>query len=150
MFDIADIWATRTGNQVRLVSANDHIHTRNSAHYAGLALDLLSSRPDDLARLFREIGYRVLWRVPGHFGHIHVQESTRPLVPDTVDARDPTSASAPRAVMTAGEGPSPKALAGTARTRTAVKRLARPAPSAPSVTTGGSPSADVAFASDTP
>ena len=25
MFDLADIWATRTGNDVRLVSANDHV-----------------------------------------------------------------------------------------------------------------------------
>lgn len=78
MFDIADIWATRTGNQVRLVSANDHVHTRGSAHYAGLALDLTSSNPDGLADSFRQIGYRVLWRVPGHFGHVHVQEVMPP------------------------------------------------------------------------
>lgn len=74
MFDIANIWATRTGNDVRLVSANDHIHAQRSAHYAGLALDLLSSNPDALAQLFRQVGYHVLWRVPGHFGHVHVQE----------------------------------------------------------------------------
>jgi hypothetical protein len=74
MFDLADIWATRTGQHVRLVSANDHIHSRGSAHYAGLALDFLSSDPDGLSATFRLAGYRVLWKVPGHFGHVHVEQ----------------------------------------------------------------------------
>ena len=74
MLDVADIWARRTGNDVRLTSANDHLHSNGSAHYAGLALDLISSNPDDLAWTFRQLGYQVLWRVPGHHGHVHVQE----------------------------------------------------------------------------
>ena len=74
MFDLADIWATRTGKRVRLVSANDHIHSRRSAHYAGLALDFQSSDPDGLSATFKQAGYRVLWRVPGHFGHVHVEQ----------------------------------------------------------------------------
>ena len=74
MFDLADIWATRTGEDVRLVSANDHVHTRGSAHYDGLALDFQSSNPDGLSETFRTAGYRVLWRVPGHFGHVHVEQ----------------------------------------------------------------------------
>jgi hypothetical protein len=74
MFDLADIWATRTGHEVRLVSANDHIHSRGSAHYAGLALDFQTSDPEGLASTFRLAGYRVLWRVPGHYGHIHVEQ----------------------------------------------------------------------------
>ena len=41
MFDLADIWATRTGRDVRLVSANDHVHSRGSAHYDGKALDFV-------------------------------------------------------------------------------------------------------------
>jgi hypothetical protein len=73
MFDLADIWATRTGKQVRLVSANDHVHSRRSAHYEGLALDFQSSDPDGLSATFKLAGYRVLWRVPGHFGHVHVE-----------------------------------------------------------------------------
>ncbi len=73
MFDLADIWAARTGERVRLVSANDHIHSRRSAHYAGLALDFQASDPDGLSATFRRAGYKVLWRVPGHFGHVHVQ-----------------------------------------------------------------------------
>jgi hypothetical protein len=73
MFDVADIWARRTGNHVRLVSANDHVHSRGSAHYAGLALDLHSSSPGALASALRGLGYLVLWNVPGHFGHVHVQ-----------------------------------------------------------------------------
>ena len=77
MFDLADIWATRTGNEVRLVSANDHVHNRQSAHYAGLALDFHSSDPDGLADLFRRMGYRVLWKVRGHYGHVHVEHDTR-------------------------------------------------------------------------
>ena len=74
MFDLADIWATRTGHNVRLVSANDHVHSRGSAHYDGKALDFQSSDNDGLSETFREAGYRVLWKVPGHFGHVHVEE----------------------------------------------------------------------------
>ena len=74
MFDLADIWATRTGEEVRLVSANDHVHSRGSAHYEGLALDFQSSDPDALAATFRLAGYRVLWKVPGHHGHVHVEQ----------------------------------------------------------------------------
>jgi len=73
MLDLVEIWAARTGQEVRLVSANDHVHTRGSAHYAGLALDLHSSDPDALAATMRGAGYRVLWRVPGHYGHVHVE-----------------------------------------------------------------------------
>jgi hypothetical protein len=73
MFDQADIWAMRTGHEVRLVSANDHVHSRKSMHYAGLAIDLHSSAPDALATAMRRLGYKVLWRVPGHFGHLHVE-----------------------------------------------------------------------------
>jgi hypothetical protein len=85
IFDLADIWAARTGNDVRLVSGNDHVHSRGSAHYLGEAVDFHSSDPDGLSSLFREFGYRVLWRVPGHYAHVHVERfgsrvlSQRPL-----------------------------------------------------------------------
>jgi hypothetical protein len=75
MFSLADIWAARTGHDVRLVSANDHIHSRGSAHYAGLAVDFHSSDPDRLTEVFRGAGYRVLWDVPGHFAHLHVEQA---------------------------------------------------------------------------
>jgi hypothetical protein len=58
---------------VRLVSANDHVHSRRSAHYAGMALDLHSSAPSALAQALRGLGYLVLWNVPGHFNHVHVE-----------------------------------------------------------------------------
>ena len=74
MFDLADIWAARSGQDVTLVSGNDHIHSRGSAHYDGEALDFHSSDPDGLSALFRQAGYRVLWRVPGHFAHVHVEQ----------------------------------------------------------------------------
>ena len=73
IFDIADIWASRTRNEVTLVSANDHVHSRSSAHYSGVALDLHSSDPAGLAAALRRAGYRVLWNVPGHYGHVHAQ-----------------------------------------------------------------------------
>lgn len=82
MFDLADIWAARTGNEVTLVSANDHIHARGSAHYEGEAVDFHSSDPDDLSELFRREGYRVLWRVPGHYAHVHVEK------PDSFDGTE--------------------------------------------------------------
>jgi len=73
IFDLADIWATRTGNTVTLVSANDHVHARRSAHYAGVAVDLHSSDPEGLSEMLRSRGYRVLWNVPGHHSHVHVE-----------------------------------------------------------------------------
>ena len=75
IFNLADIWAARTGHDVRLVSANDHIHSSGSAHYAGLAVDFQSSNPDGLSATLRGAGYRVLWRVPGHFAHVHVEHT---------------------------------------------------------------------------
>jgi hypothetical protein len=87
ILDLAEIWASRTGHEIRLVSANDHVHTRRSAHYLGLALDFHSSDPDGLARMLRSTGYRVLWKVPGHYAHVHVEEheskgvAPRPLAP---------------------------------------------------------------------
>jgi hypothetical protein len=74
MFNLADIWAARNGHDVRLVSANDHVHSRGSAHYAGLALDFHSSDSDGLSEVFRRAGYRVLWEVPGHYAHLHVEQ----------------------------------------------------------------------------
>ena len=56
IFDLADIWAARTGHDVRLVSANDHVHSRGSAHYDGRALDLHSSEPDGLSAMLRHAG----------------------------------------------------------------------------------------------
>jgi hypothetical protein len=79
MFDLADIWARRSGNEVRLVSGNDHAHARRSMHYAGQAIDLISSAPDALADAMRRLGYRVLWRVPGHYGHLHIEASESPV-----------------------------------------------------------------------
>lgn len=73
IFDLADIWAARTGNTVSLVSANDHVHSRRSTHYAGLAVDLHSSDSEGLSRAMRQAGYRVLWNVPGHYAHVHVE-----------------------------------------------------------------------------
>lgn len=80
IFDLADIWAARTGNTVRLVSANDHVHSRRSAHYAGVAVDLHTSDPVGLTAALRKLGYRVLWNVPGHHSHVHVEveNSTAP------------------------------------------------------------------------
>ena len=74
ILDLVEIWASRTGQEIRLVSANDHVHSRRSAHYLGLALDFHSSDPDGLARMLRSAGYRVLWKVPGHYAHVHVEE----------------------------------------------------------------------------
>jgi hypothetical protein len=78
ILDLAEIWASRTGHQLRLVSANDHFHRRGSAHYQGLALDFHSSDLEGLAATLRDAGYRVLWKVPGHYAHVHVELSGSP------------------------------------------------------------------------
>ena len=104
IFDLADIWATRTGHDVRLVSANDHVHSRGSAHYDGKALDFQSSDMDALSETFRQAGYRVLWKVPGHFGHVHVEEGDgRPSpLPRIGDVRRHASARRSRASTRVG------------------------------------------------
>jgi hypothetical protein len=81
ILDVADIWAARTRNDVRLVSANDHAHSRGSAHYQGRALDFHSSDLDALAATFRQAGYHVLWRVPGHYSHVHVEDASSSAFP---------------------------------------------------------------------
>jgi hypothetical protein len=102
IFDLADIWATRTGQDVRLVSANDHVHSRGSAHYAGLALDFQSSDPEGLSTTFRLAGYRVLWKVPGHHGHVHVEQ----------DGSSDTSFNERPSSQTLGRAPTPRPRAG--------------------------------------
>lgn len=105
MFDLADIWAARTGRDVRLVSANDHVHSRGSAHYDGKALDFMSSDNDGLSTLFRQAGYRVLWRVPGHYGHVHVEDADGRPLPRSVpwnEAVRHASAKRPRASSRVG------------------------------------------------
>ena len=79
---------------MRLVSANDHIHSRASAHYEGLAVDLHSSAPDALADAMRQAGFLVLWRVPGHFGHLHVEvtDAARAVLADGAPRRRPSAA----------------------------------------------------------
>jgi hypothetical protein len=107
IFDLADIWAARTGNDVRLVSANDHIHSRKSAHYEGLAVDFHSSDPDGLSAAFRRAGYRVLWKVPGHYWHVHVENdrSTGSFAPEIHGRKGPLRrASSTRSRLDAGTG----------------------------------------------
>lgn len=74
MFHVAQTWATRHGETLRLVSANDHVHTSPmSKHFSDQALDFHSSDLDGLARWLTGYGYRVLWQVPGHYGHVHAE-----------------------------------------------------------------------------
>jgi hypothetical protein len=73
MYHTAAIWATRTGNSLRVVSANDHEHVPNSLHYEDMALDFHSSDLDGLADHLRRFQYRVLWDVPGHYAHVHAE-----------------------------------------------------------------------------
>ena len=102
MLDVADIWATRSGEEVRLVSANDHVHARRSAHYAGQAIDLHSSANDRLAGMLRRFGYLVLWKVRGHFGHVHVEAPGASVAPRAAAPARPAGAAPP--------GPSPRAV----------------------------------------
>ena len=62
-----------------------HVHAHHSAHYSGRAIDVnvgagiveahshYAHQFDALAASLRSRGYKVLWRVPGHYNHIHVQ-----------------------------------------------------------------------------
>lgn len=62
-----------------------HVHAHHSAHYSGRAIDInvgrgvvearsaYAQRFDQLAAQARAAGYKVLWRVAGHYDHIHLQ-----------------------------------------------------------------------------
>lgn len=62
-----------------------HVH-HGWAHYAGRAIDVnvgrgvveahsgYANKFDQLAAEARAAGYTVLWRVPGHYNHIHIQK----------------------------------------------------------------------------
>mgnify|MGYP001588333050 CR=1 FL=1 len=74
MLEMAYYWTVQSGAKLRVVSANDHRHQRKSAHYAGAAIDFQGEKLNELAKWFRTWGYRVLWRVPGHYRHVHVEK----------------------------------------------------------------------------
>ena len=73
LFHVAQTWATRNAETLRVVSANDHIHAQRSLHYENRAIDFHSSDLPGLARWLREYGYRVLWQVAGHYNHVHAE-----------------------------------------------------------------------------
>lgn len=73
MLDTAIIWAQRTCHWVRVTSGNDHIHAVHSLHYTDQAVDFMSDDLDGLNQWFASLGYRTLYRVPGHFNHVHVE-----------------------------------------------------------------------------
>jgi hypothetical protein len=65
-------------------------HATHSAHYSGNAFDLnmapgrgevndpvISARMDKLAAYYESQGFKVLWKVAGHFDHMHVQFTDR-------------------------------------------------------------------------
>lgn len=74
----AGVWAAQTGNRLRLVSANDHTHARESSHYVDRAVDFQGEGLSALAAWFERRGYWVLWQVPGHYAHVHVEECPCP------------------------------------------------------------------------
>ena len=71
IFWTAAVWAVRSGNTVTVVSGNDHLHSTNSDHYSGRALDFHSSDMAGLNAWLNRYGYRTLWQVTGHFYHVH-------------------------------------------------------------------------------
>ena len=77
ILDAAIIWAQRTCHWVRVTSGNDHQHVTNSLHYTNQAVDLMSDDLPGLHAFLSVLGYRMLYNVPGHFQHVHVE-----LLPD--------------------------------------------------------------------
>jgi hypothetical protein len=73
ILDTAIIWAIRSCHWVRVTSGNDHVHAVNSLHYTNQAVDLMSDDLQGLNAFLLELGYRTLYRVPGHYNHVHVE-----------------------------------------------------------------------------
>lgn len=56
----------------------DAVHAKGSAHYENRAIDIPINNMelgDKVADWWRGKGYKVLWKVEGHFNHVHVQWS---------------------------------------------------------------------------
>lgn len=54
----------------------DPVHAKGSAHYENRAIDIPVNNMDlgdKVANWWRGKGYKVLWRVEGHYNHVHVQ-----------------------------------------------------------------------------
>lgn len=62
------------------------VHTKGSAHYSGNAIDVnvgtgvveandpvWGKKFDALAEQIRSAGYKVIWRAPGHYNHLHAE-----------------------------------------------------------------------------
>jgi len=85
-FNIIAIWSAREGKIVRITSVNDRYHSDNSLHYEDLALDFvvddvsISNNTSSLVNYLRDNlgpGYDIVWNVPGHYTHAHVEFDAR-------------------------------------------------------------------------
>ena len=56
-------------------SSIDPVHATNSRHYKNRAIDIPTTgvKGDAVAKFWKDRGYGVLWRVKGHYTHVHVQ-----------------------------------------------------------------------------
>jgi len=80
------IWSARQAKTVRITSANDRGHSDNSLHYEDLAFDFMVDGDEAIkftAILVRFLevnlgpGYDIVWNVPGHYTHAHVEFDAR-------------------------------------------------------------------------
>jgi hypothetical protein len=54
----------------------ERVHVEGSSHYSNRAIDIpVNSKPlgDRVAQFWRSRGYYVIWQVPDHYTHVHVQ-----------------------------------------------------------------------------
>jgi len=88
LLNLASVWSARHGRDIRVTSWNDHDHANKSLHYEDRAIDfqvlsgvvLDKKATADLANHFRGnlgLGWDVVWNVPGHYNHIHVEWDVR-------------------------------------------------------------------------
>lgn len=81
-------------------------HAPGSAHYSGRAIDInignnnveadnpeMAARFDQLAEELKASGYKVIWRAPGHYDHLHAQLARgTPATPSINEGHTPESA----------------------------------------------------------
>jgi hypothetical protein len=74
MFHVAALWAVRQSATLRVVSANDHVHTSpRSKHFSDQALDFWSSDLPGLSQWLKHHGYLVLFNIKNHYYHVHAE-----------------------------------------------------------------------------
>jgi len=87
VLNLIAVWSAREGKIVRITSINDRDHSDNSLHDEDLAFDFVVAWDESMTkwtsilveylRTQLGLGYDIVWNVPEHYTHAHVEFDAR-------------------------------------------------------------------------